>query len=146
MTVLVTGGAGYIGSHMAWELLDHGEAVLVVDNLSTGFDWLVPGQARLVLGDICDNGLLASLFEDGSIDAVIHFAGPIIVPESVSDPLKYYRHNTCNALTLIDACVRHGIKHFIFSSTASVYGNPQSVPIPEDAPVMKTVWLLSTPI
>ena len=135
MTVLVTGGAGYIGSHMAWELLDHGEAVLVVDNLSTGFDWLVPGQARLVPGDIGDNGLLDSLFEDGSIDAVIHFAGSIIVPESVSDPLKYYRNNTCNALTLIEACVRHGIKHFIFSSTASVYGNPQSVPIPEDAPL-----------
>ncbi len=135
MTVLVTGGAGYIGSHMAWELLDHGEAVLVVDNLSTGFDWLVPGQAQLVIGNIGDPDLLDSLFEDGSIDAVIHFAGSIIVPESVSDPLKYYLNNTCNAHTLISACVRHSIRNFIFSSTAAVYGNPQTVPVPEDAPL-----------
>ncbi len=135
MTVLVTGGAGYIGSHMAWELLDHGEAVLIVDNLSTGFDWLVPGQARLVTGDIGDADLLNSLFEDGSIDAVIHFAGSIIVPESVGDPLKYFRNNTCNTLTLIEACIRHGVKHFIFSSTAAVYGNPQIVPVREDAPL-----------
>jgi len=133
MTVLVTGGAGYIGSHMAWELLDHGEAVLVVDNLSTGFDWLVPSQARLVTGDIGDADLLDTLFEDGSIDAVIHFAGSIIVPESVSDPLKYYRNNTCNALALIHACIRHGVKHFIFSSTAAVYGEPEETPISEEA-------------
>ena len=135
MTVLVTGGAGYIGSHMAWELLDHGETVLVVDNLSTGFDWLIPGQAQLIIGDIGDADLLDRLFEDGSIDAVIHFAGSIIVPESVSDPLKYYRNNTCKAHVLISACVRHGIENFIFSSTAAVYGNPQAVPVPEDAPL-----------
>jgi UDP-glucose 4-epimerase len=135
MTVLVTGGAGYIGSHMAWELLDHGEAVRVVDNLSTGFDWLVPGQAQLVTGDIGEADLLETLFEDASIDAVIHFAGSIIVPESVSDPLKYYRNNTCNAQALIGACVRHGVKNFIFSSTAAVYGNPRIVPVPEDAPL-----------
>jgi UDP-glucose 4-epimerase len=135
MTVLVTGGAGYIGSHMAWELLDHGEKVLVVDNLSTGFDWLVPGQAHLVTGDIGDADLLNRLFEDGLINAVIHFAGSIIVPESVSDPLKYYLNNTCNTQTLISACVRHGVKNFIFSSTAAVYGNPQTVPVREDAPL-----------
>lgn len=135
MTVLVTGGAGYIGSHMAWELLDHGEKVLIVDNLSTGFDWLVPGQAQLVVGDIGDGDLLDRLFEDGSIDAVIHFAGSIIVPESVSDPLKYYRNNTCNSEALIGACVRHGVRNFIFSSTAAVYGNPQTVPVAEDAPL-----------
>ncbi len=135
MTVLVSGGAGYIGSHMAWELLDHGEEVLVVDNLSTGFNWLVPGQAQLVTGDIGDADLLDRLFEERSIDAVIHFSGSIIVPESVSDPLKYYHNNTCNALTLISACVRHGVRNFIFSSTAAVYGNPQTVPVPEDAPL-----------
>ena len=135
MTVLVTGGAGYIGSHMAWELLDQGETVQVVDNLSTGFDWLVPGQVQLVTGDIGDADLLDGLFEDRSIDAVIHFAGSIIVPESVSDPLEYYHNNTCNSHTLISACVRHGVKNFIFSSTAAVYGNPQTVPVPEDAPL-----------
>jgi len=135
MTVLVTGGGGYIGSHMAWELLDHGETVLVVDNLSTGFDWLVPGQAQLVVADIGDASLLDRLFGDGTIDAVIHFAGSIIVPESVSDPLKYYRNNTCNTHTLISACIRHDVRHFIFSSTAAVYGNPRTFPVAEDAPL-----------
>ncbi|HSG95541.1 MAG TPA: UDP-glucose 4-epimerase GalE, partial [Afifellaceae bacterium] len=105
----------------------------VVDNLSTGFDWLVPGQALLIVGDIGDADLLDRLFEDGSIDAVIHFAGSIIVPESVSDPLKYYRNNTCSTQVLIDACIRHGVRNFIFSSTAAVYGNPRTVPVPEDA-------------
>ncbi len=133
MSILVTGGAGYIGSHMVWNLVDAGESVVVLDNLTTGFDWAVADAARLVTGDISDEALLDQLMGSGEIDAVIHFAGSVIVPESVSDPLKYYRNNTGNSRTLIEACVRNGVKNFIFSSTAAVYGDPVEVPVSEDA-------------
>ncbi|PTW63557.1 UDP-galactose 4-epimerase [Breoghania corrubedonensis] len=134
MAVLVTGGAGYIGSHMVWNLVEAGEQVVVLDNLSTGFDWAVAGAARLVCGDVGDADLLDELLK-GGIDAVIHFAGSVIVPESVADPLKYYRNNTASTRALIEACVMNGVRRFIFSSTAAVYGDPEVVPVGEDAPV-----------
>lgn len=133
MSILVTGGAGYIGSHMVWNLVDAGESVVVLDNLTTGFDWAVADAAKLVTGDISDDALLDRLMGNGEIEAVIHFAGSVIVPESVSDPLKYYRNNTGNSRTLIEACVRNEVKNFIFSSTAAVYGDPVEVPVSEDA-------------
>ena len=135
MAVLVTGGAGYIGSHMVWELKDHGRDVVVLDNLTTGFDWLLPGDVELAVGDVSDTGLVETLLRDHKVDAVVHFAGSIIVPESVENPLKYYANNTMASLSLIDACVRQGIRHFVFSSTAAVYGDPETVPVPETAPL-----------
>ncbi|ODT32154.1 MAG: UDP-glucose 4-epimerase GalE [Kaistia sp. SCN 65-12] len=135
MTVLVTGGAGYIGSHMVWELLDAGEQVVVLDRLSTGFDWAVAPEARLVVGDIADSGLVAKLVRENGIDAVIHFAGSIVVPESVADPLAYYENNTCKTRALIEAAVSAGVAHFIFSSTAAVYGGAGMEPVGEDAPL-----------
>lgn len=135
MTVLVTGGAGYIGSHMVWELSDAGDEVVVLDNLTTGFDWLLPGRVELVVGDVGDVALVDSLLRAHEIDAVVHFAGSIIVPESVDEPLKYYRNNTAASLTLIDACIRHGVHDFVFSSTAAVYGDPKTVPVAESAPL-----------
>jgi len=152
MTVLVTGGAGYIGSHMVLALLDGGEDVVVLDNLSTGFDWAVPATAKLVVGNIGDAALVGSLLKDHAIDAVIHFAGSIIVPESVSDPLGYYDNNTVNSRTLMACCVDAGIENFIFSSTAAVYGIPDGNPVFEDAPTqpispygaskLMTEWML----
>lgn len=133
VTVLVTGGAGYIGSHMVLALLDAGEDVVVLDNLSTGFTWLVDPRARLVEGDVGDESALAALFAAEDIEAVLHFAGSIIVPESVADPLKYYRNNTANTRTLIAASVTAGVRHFIFSSTAAVYGMVGLEPVAEDA-------------
>ncbi|PLX39594.1 MAG: UDP-glucose 4-epimerase GalE [Hyphomicrobiales bacterium] len=133
MTVLVTGGAGYIGSHMVWTLVDAGESVVVLDDLSTGFKWAIAPEAELVVGDIADEALLDDLMTTRGIDAVVHFAGSIIVPESVTDPLKYYLNNTAKSRTLIEACVRNGVKNFIFSSTAAVYGEPGSDPVSEDA-------------
>jgi UDP-glucose 4-epimerase len=133
MTILVTGGAGYIGSHMVLELTDAGERVVVLDNLSTGFRWAVPAPAELVVGDIGDAALVDTLIRRHKIEAVIHFAGSIVVPESVSDPLGYYLNNTVKSRSLIECAVRGGVKHFIFSSTAAVYGNPEKVPVAEDA-------------
>ncbi len=135
MSVLVTGGAGYIGSHMVLELLDAGEDVVVVDNLSTGFAKLVRPRARLVVGDCGDGNLIKGLLDANKIDAVIHFAGSIVVPESVAKPLAYYRNNTANALTLMSAVVAAGVPNFIFSSTAAVYGTPDVTPVGEDAPL-----------
>ena len=135
MTVLVTGGAGYIGSHMVHELVDRGERAVVLDNLSTGFRWAIPGDVPLVHGDTGDAGLTASVIAQHGVDAVIHFAASVVVPESVANPLAYYRNNTANARTLIEAAVTAGVRHFIFSSTAAVYGNPATVPIAEDAPL-----------
>jgi UDP-glucose 4-epimerase len=133
MTVLVTGGAGYIGSHMVLELLDAGEQVVVVDNLSTGFRWAVPAAATLVVGDVGDQDLIRTIIRKYQVDSIIHFAGSIIVPESVADPLAYYHNNTGNSRALMEVAVAMGIRHFIFSSTAAVYGNPKSTPVDEDA-------------
>ena len=130
MAVLITGGAGYIGSHMVLGLLDNGEDVLVIDDLSTGFRWAVPVEARFVEGSVGDYELVRGLMRDNRIDAVIHFAGSVVVPESVEKPLHYYLNNTCNSRSLIACAVEAGA-HFIFSSTAAVYGMSKS-PVGED--------------
>jgi UDP-glucose 4-epimerase len=133
MSVLVTGGAGYIGSHMVLELLDAGETVVVIDNLSTGFRWAVAPAATLVVGDIADTDLVKKTIDVHGVTAIIHFAGSIVVPESVADPLGYYLNNTVKSRGLIQAAVETGVKQFIFSSTAAVYGNPQENPVTETA-------------
>ncbi|WP_310619847.1 UDP-glucose 4-epimerase GalE [Flexibacterium corallicola] len=135
MAILVTGGAGYIGSHMSWLLADAGENLIVLDDFSTGFEWALPSQAKIYTGDVGDIPLLNQIFTENTVEAVIHFAGSIIVPESVSDPLKYYNNNTAKSRNLIEACVSNGIDKFIFSSTAAVYGDPEIVPVDEDAPL-----------
>ncbi len=135
MSVLVTGGAGYIGGHMTLGLLDAGETVVVLDNLSTGFDWAVHDAARLVVGDMGDPGLVARLIEEHEVDAIAHFAAKIVVPESVADPLGYYLNNASNARTLIETAIRGGVKTFIFSSTAAVYGETSSEPVSEETPL-----------
>ncbi len=134
MTVLVTGGAGYIGSHMALELLDAGEKVVVLDNLSTGFAWAVDKRATLVQGDMGDEALLERTIREHGVDAIIHFAAKIVVPESVADPLGYYLNNTVKTRAVIASAVKTGVKHFIFSSTAAVYGSPETMPVTEDMP------------
>ena len=136
MTVLVTGGAGYIGSHTVHELVDAGERVLVLDNLSTGFASALPKPMLPIVGDVGDQRLLAALIDEHKVEAIIHFAGSTIVPESMKDPLGYYRNNTANSRALIEAAVKGSVRHFIFSSTAAVYGNPVRVPIAEDDPTM----------
>ncbi|MET0281836.1 MAG: UDP-glucose 4-epimerase GalE [Steroidobacteraceae bacterium] len=131
-TILVTGGAGYIGSHTVQQLLARGESVVVLDNFSTGFRQAVPG-ATLVEGDVGDAGLVGALLAEHGIRTVIHFAAHTIVPESVSDPLKYYGNNTCQTRALLAACAAHGVRHFVFSSTAAVYGIPESGICAEDS-------------
>jgi UDP-glucose 4-epimerase len=133
MTILVTGGAGYIGSHMVHELSDAGESVVVLDNLSTGFRFLIPGRVPFVAGSTGDRPLVAEIIRTHQISEIVHFAASIVVPESVANPLAYYRNNTMNTCLLLDAAVEGGVKHFIFSSTAAVYGNPEHVPVREDA-------------
>jgi UDP-glucose 4-epimerase len=133
MSVLVTGGAGYIGSHMVLALNDAGEDVVVLDNLSTGFAWAVAEPAKLVVGDIGDQALVRDLIEQEKVEAIIHFAGSIVVPDSVADPLGYYLNNTCKSRALIECAVETGVKHFIFSSTAAVYGMPEENPVSEEA-------------
>ena len=135
MTVLVTGGAGYIGGHMALALIDAGEKPVVVDNLSTGFAWAVPPGAKLLVGDFGDQALIARLIDEHQIDAIAHFAAKLIVPESVADPLGYYLNNVANARNLIEAAVKGGVKRFIFSSTAAVYGETEAEPVAEDVPL-----------
>jgi UDP-glucose 4-epimerase len=135
MTILVTGGAGYIGSHMVHELVDAGERVVVLDNLSTGFDWAVARNATLVIGETGDQTLVARLIAQHGVEAIIHFAASIVVPDSIADPLGYYRNNTANSRALMECAVRGGVKRFIFSSTAAVYGNPDRVPVGEDDPL-----------
>jgi len=132
--VLVTGGAGYIGSHAVLALTDAGWPVSVIDNLVTGFRWAVPEGVPFYHGDIEDNDLLARIFAEQGIRAVMHFAGSVVVPESVSDPLKYYHNNTAKTRALIAAAVAAGLPHFIFSSTAATYGIPAVSPVTEDTP------------
>jgi UDP-glucose 4-epimerase len=133
-TVLVTGGAGYIGSHAVLALLDAGWKVVVVDNLVTGFDWAVDKRASLVIADIADDDKVRAAIREHGVIAIMHFAGSVVVPESVTDPLKYYRNNTAASRALIESAVAEGVKHFIFSSTAATYGIPEVVPVREDSP------------
>ena len=136
MSVLVTGGAGYIGSHMVWRLVDAGEDVVVLDNLTTGFQWAVAPEARLHNGDVGNEAFVGRLIAEHNVTAIIHFAGSIVVPESVSDPLGYYLNNTVKSRALIAAAVKGGVRHFIFSSTAAVYGTPKVTPVPEGAQLL----------
>jgi len=133
MSVLVTGGGGYIGSHMVWQLVDAGEKVVVLDNFSTGFRWAIAPEAVSISGDVGDEVLLDQIIAEHRVEAIIHFAGSIIVPESVADPLKYYLNNTAKTRSLIAAAVRGRVRNFIFSSTAAVYGTPDISPVPETA-------------
>jgi len=135
MRILVTGGAGYIGSHVVKALGQEGYEVLVLDNLSTGHDWAVL-HGILVKGDLSDKVLLNEVIEDFSPDAVMHFAAFIQVEESVREPLKYYRNNTVNTLNLLEVMKENGVKNFIFSSTAAVYGIPEKIPVDEDTPLI----------
>lgn len=149
--ILVTGGAGYIGSHVVKQLGEAGRQVVVLDNLSKGFrDAVLFGD--LVVGDTGDRELVSRLLDDYHVESVLHFAAHTIVPESVADPLKYYRNNTCNTRTLLECCAAAGVQHFIFSSTAAVYGIPSQLPASEGTPTapinpygtskLMTEWML----
>ena len=143
MAILVTGGAGYIGSHMVYELADAGERVVVLDNLSTGFDWAVAKSVSLIVGNTGDQNLVAQIIREHKVDSIIHFAAWLVVPDSVRDPLGYYKNNTVNSRALIEAAIRAGVRQFIFSSTCAVYGNPAQVPVTEDtlpAPISPYGW------
>ncbi len=131
-SVLVTGGAGYIGSHAILALRDAGHTVAVIDNLVTGFRWAVPDDIAFYEGDIADEALIDRICAEQGIEAIMHFAGSVVVPESVENPLKYYRNNTANSRSLIESAVRNGVQHFIFSSTAAVYGIPDHTPVEEE--------------
>jgi UDP-glucose 4-epimerase len=133
MTVLVTGGAGYIGSHTVRALHEANESVVVVDNLSTGFSAFIPEGVPLFIGDAGDENLVEGVIEQHGVEAIIHFAGSVVVPESIRDPLLYYRNNTMTTQSLLKAAVKRGVNRFIFSSTAAVYGEPDQVPVPEHA-------------
>jgi len=154
MSILITGGAGYIGSHMAHHLLQVGEneKITIIDNLSTGVEQNMPRGVNFVRGDIADQALVSNLLETQKVDSVIHFAGSVVVPESVEKPLDYYANNTAATRSLIEACVRQGVANFIFSSTAAVYGTPPTIPVTEDSPTaaespygrskLMTEWML----
>jgi UDP-glucose 4-epimerase len=132
-TILVTGGAGYIGSHVVAQLADAGERIVVLDNLGRGFRQAVIA-GELVVGDVGDYPLVSRLLADHGIDTVMHFAAHTIVPESVANPLKYYGNNTCATRALLQACAEHGVTHFVFSSTAAVYGMPEDGYADEESP------------
>jgi len=134
MTVLVTGGAGYIGSHTVHALVEARESVVVIDNLSTGFSSFLPEGVPLFIGDAGDENLVEGVITQHGIESIIHFAGSVVVPDSMRDPLGYYRNNTMTTRSLLNAAVKGGVKRFIFSSTAAVYGNPDQMPVPENAP------------
>jgi UDP-glucose 4-epimerase len=152
MSILVTGGAGYIGSHMVYALTDAGLDVVVLDNLSTGLRGLVSDSASFVEGDAGDQKLVGALIVKHQITAIIHFAGSIVVPDSVADPLAYYANNTVVARSLIDAAVKGGVREFIFSSTATVYAGESADPLSENLPTgpvspygrskLMTEWML----
>ena len=152
MTILITGAAGYIGSHTLLACRDARREVVVLDDLSTGHRSAVPDEVTFKAGNAGDGALVGELIRRHGVTAVIHFAGSIVVPDSVSDPLSYYGNNTCVSRTLIEASLKAGVKHFVFSSTAAVYGNPDQVPITEDAPTrpispygsgkLMTEWIL----
>ena len=133
MTVLVTGGAGYIGSHMVHALAEAGESVVVIDNLTTGFSNFLPEGAPLFIGDAGDENLVEGVIAQHGVESIIHFAGSVVVLDSMRDPLGYYRNNTMTTQSLLKAAVKGGVKRFIFSSTAAVYGNPDQMPVPEHA-------------
>lgn len=136
LNVLVTGGAGYIGSHAVLALLDAGHRPVVIDNLVTGFRWAVAEGTPFYEGDISDQDLVAEIFKKEDIQAVMHFAGSIVVPESVENPLKYYHNNTAKTRSLIESVITAGIRHMIFSSTAATYGIPKESPVREDMPTL----------
>jgi UDP-glucose 4-epimerase len=136
MTILVTGGAGYIGSHMVHELRDAGERVVVLDNLSTGHRGAIAEDVPLIVGETGEQALVTKLIREHNVEAIIHFAASIVVPDSVRDPLGYYRNNTVNSRALIECAVNTGVRHFIFSSTAAVYGNATASPVDEDQPTV----------
>ena len=150
-SILVTGGAGYIGSHVVKQLGDAGEDVITLDNLCTGFEAAVT-SGKLVIGDTGDAALLDRIFKEHDIDTVMHFAAHTIVPESVADPLKYYRNNTANSRTLLERAHAHGVKNIVFSSTAAVYGVPKDSKCSETTPTrpinaygsskLMTEWML----
>jgi UDP-glucose 4-epimerase len=134
MTVLITGGAGYIGSHMVQALVEAGESVAVIDNLSTGFSSFLPEGVPLFIGDAGDENLVEGVIAAHSVESIIHFAGSVVVPDSMRDPLGYFRNNTMTTRNLLSSAVKCGVNRFIFSSTAAVYGNPDQMPVPEHAP------------
>jgi UDP-glucose 4-epimerase len=133
--VLVTGGAGYIGSHAVAQLLDDGHSVTVIDDLSTGHAWAA-GKAKLIAGSVGDEKILDQVFKGNSFDAAIHFAASVVVPESVANPAKYFLNNTVNTLNFVRRLTQHGVKNLVFSSTAAVYGNPDKNPVDESAPLL----------
>ena len=134
MTVLVTGGAGFIGSHMVQALVEAGESVAVIDNLSTGFSAFLPEGVPLFIGDAGDENLVEGVIAAHGVESIIHFAGSVVVPDSMRDPLAYYLNNTMTTRSLLNAAIKCRVNRFIFSSTAAVYGNPDQVPVPEHAP------------
>ena len=134
--ILVTGGAGYIGSHAVLALKDAGHVPVVIDNLVTGFRWAIPNNVAFHNGDIADSELVARIIETYKIEAIMHFAGSVVVPESVENPLKYYHNNTANSRALIDSAIAGGVRHMIFSSTAATYGIPKDSPVHENMPTV----------
>jgi UDP-glucose 4-epimerase len=134
MSVLVTGGAGYIGSHTLRALVDAGETVVVIDNLSTGFSAHLPEGVAFFIGDAADENLVEGVISSHGVESIMHFAGSVVVPDSMRDPLAYYRNNTLTTRSLLNVAVKCGVSRFIFSSTAAVYGNPDQVPVAEHAP------------
>src|SRR5881392_1123382 len=134
MSVLVTGGAGYIGSHAVPALVEAGESIVVIDNLSTGFSAYLPEGVALFIGDAADENLVEGVIAQHGVESIIHFAGSVVVPDSMRDPLGYYLNNTMTTRSLLNAAIKCGVNRFIFSSTAAVYGNPDQVPVPEHAP------------